>query len=168
MTRRATSCNDRSNFMRHRVRKRASEWKRLGASEQVLGWIRHGVRIPFIGGRRPPPFNSGTSMLNATKQQLDFMDSELPRFLQSGAWEPGQRSRWVSRMFLVPKPGENKWRLIIDLRPLNKYCKDHKLTYETLKLQEPDAGRRLDGVLRPRGRLLQTRHTGGGQRLLHG
>jgi hypothetical protein len=72
-------------------------------------------------------------MLDAKKQQLDFMDSELPRFLQSGAWEPGQRSIWVSRMFLVPKPGENKWRLIIDLRPLNKYSKDHKLTYERLK-----------------------------------
>jgi hypothetical protein len=72
-------------------------------------------------------------MLDATKQQLDFMASELPRFLRSGAWEPGQRNMWVSRMFLVPKSGENKWRLIIDLRPLNKYCKDHKLTYETLK-----------------------------------
>jgi hypothetical protein len=34
---------------------------------------------------------------------------------------------------LVPKPGENKWRLIINLRPVNKYCTDHKLTYETLK-----------------------------------
>jgi hypothetical protein len=75
----------------------ASEWKQLGASEQVLGWIRQGVRIPFIGGRQPPPFNSGTSMLNATKQQLDLMDSELPRFLQSGACEPGQRNIWVFR-----------------------------------------------------------------------
>jgi hypothetical protein len=36
-------------------------------------------------------------------------------------------------MFLVPKPGENKWQLIINLRPMNKYCKEHKLTYETLK-----------------------------------
>jgi hypothetical protein len=36
-------------------------------------------------------------------------------------------------MFLVPTPGENKRGLIIDLRPLNKYCSDHKLTYETLK-----------------------------------
>jgi hypothetical protein len=36
VTRRATSCNDRSNFTRHRVRNRASEWKRLGVSEQVL------------------------------------------------------------------------------------------------------------------------------------
>jgi hypothetical protein len=57
---------------------------------------------------RPPPFNNGTSMLDTTKQQLDFMDSELPRFLQSGALEPGQRNIWVSKLFLVPKPGENK------------------------------------------------------------
>jgi hypothetical protein len=36
-------------------------------------------------------------------------------------------------MFLVPKSGENKWRLIIDLPPLKKIYKDHKLKYETLK-----------------------------------
>jgi hypothetical protein len=47
VTHRATSCNEKSNFMRHRVRNRASEWKRLGASEQALCWIRRGVRIPF-------------------------------------------------------------------------------------------------------------------------
>jgi hypothetical protein len=34
---------------------------------------------------------------------------------------------------LSPKTGENNWRLIIDLRSMNKYCKEHKLTYETLK-----------------------------------
>jgi hypothetical protein len=83
--RRATSCNDRSNFMRHRVRSIASEWKRLGASAQVQSWIRRGVRILFIGVRRPPPFTSGACMLDATQQQLDFMDSELPRFMMSSA-----------------------------------------------------------------------------------
>jgi hypothetical protein len=95
--------------MRHRVRNKASAWKRLGASEQVLGWIRPLVRIPFIGGQRPPPFNNGTSMLDATQQHLAFMDSELPRFMQSCAWEPGYRNIRVSIMLLVPKPGENKW-----------------------------------------------------------
>jgi hypothetical protein len=30
------------------------------------GWIRRGARIHFIGGRRPPLFNSGTSMLDGT------------------------------------------------------------------------------------------------------
>jgi hypothetical protein len=33
----------------------------------------------------------------------------------------------------VPKPGDDKWRLIIDLRPVQKYCKEHKVTYETLE-----------------------------------
>eukprot|EP00873_Tetraselmis_striata_P037390 jgi/Tetstr1/457654/TSEL_004235.t1 len=33
----------------------------------------------------------------------------------------------------VPKPGTHKWRLIIDLRELNKWCKTLKMSYETLK-----------------------------------
>jgi hypothetical protein len=42
-------------------------------------------------------------------------------------------SRNFSRMFLVPKSGVNKWRLIIDVRVLNTYCSDFNMTYETLK-----------------------------------
>eukprot|EP00873_Tetraselmis_striata_P029215 jgi/Tetstr1/449479/TSEL_003901.t1 len=60
------------------------------------------------------------------------MDGELARFLASGAWEEGLCSRWVSRLFLVPKPGVNKWRLIVDLRPLNRYCEEWNLSLETL------------------------------------
>jgi hypothetical protein len=36
-------------------------------------------------------------------------------------------------MFLVPKPGVNKWGLIIDLRELNSYCAEFKMSCETLK-----------------------------------
>jgi hypothetical protein len=36
-------------------------------------------------------------------------------------------------MFLVPKPGVNKWRLIIDLRELNNYCVEFNMSCETLK-----------------------------------
>jgi hypothetical protein len=36
-------------------------------------------------------------------------------------------------MFLVPKPGVNKWHLIIDLRELNSYCAEFNLSCETLK-----------------------------------
>jgi hypothetical protein len=36
-------------------------------------------------------------------------------------------------MFLVPKPGNNQWRLIIDLRELNRYCSTFTMTCETLK-----------------------------------
>jgi hypothetical protein len=36
-------------------------------------------------------------------------------------------------MFLVPKPGINKWHLIIDLRELNSYCAEFNMSCETLK-----------------------------------
>eukprot|EP00873_Tetraselmis_striata_P025279 jgi/Tetstr1/445543/TSEL_033317.t1 len=72
-------------------------------------------------------------MRDATQAQLDFMATELPRFEAIGAWERGHCNKWVSRMFLVPKPGTNKWRLIIDLRELNKWCRTFTMSYETLK-----------------------------------
>ena len=43
-------------------------------------------------------------------------------------------TRWVSRAFLVPKPGGMGWRLIIDLRDINKYCKTQAIMkVETLR-----------------------------------
>jgi hypothetical protein len=36
-------------------------------------------------------------------------------------------------MFLVLKPGVNKWSLIIDLRELNSYCAEFNMSCETLK-----------------------------------
>eukprot|EP00873_Tetraselmis_striata_P046316 jgi/Tetstr1/466580/TSEL_000988.t1 len=73
-------------------------------------------------------------MRDATQAQLDFMVmTELPRFEAIGAWERGRWDKWVSTLFLVPKLGTNKWRLIIDLRELNKWCKTLKMSYETLK-----------------------------------
>jgi hypothetical protein len=35
-------------------------------------------------------------------------------------------------MFLVPKPGVNKWRLIVDMRELNSYCAEFNMC-ETFK-----------------------------------
>ena len=72
-------------------------------------------------------------MRDATPSQLEFMDSELERLIAMGAWEEGHNTKYVSPLFLVPKPGTNKWRLIIDLRHLNQYCRDFSVKYETLK-----------------------------------
>jgi hypothetical protein len=119
--------------MRHRVRRRWREWERIGASGQVLSWIRRGIRIKFKHGTRPRPSNHGISMLDATPSQLQFLNSELPRFEACGAWERSHNPRYVSRMFLVPKHGHNQWRLIIDLRELNRYFSTFNMTCETLK-----------------------------------
>jgi hypothetical protein len=104
VARRADSCSPSSLFMRHRVRRRRREWERIGASGQVLSWIRHGVRLKFKQGTLPRLFNHGTSMQDATPAQLEFLDLELPRFETYGAWEHARNSRYVSRMFICPNP----------------------------------------------------------------
>jgi hypothetical protein len=53
-----------------------------------LKWIRDGVRISFLNNRPPPPFNQGVSLLDATPEQLTFVEAELARFVETGAWEP--------------------------------------------------------------------------------
>eukprot|EP00873_Tetraselmis_striata_P028526 jgi/Tetstr1/448790/TSEL_036024.t1 len=65
------------------------------------------------------PWTTNDSRTHATPAQLPFLDRELDRFVESGAWEFGTCRTWVSRLFLVPKPGVNQWRCIIDLRVLN-------------------------------------------------
>jgi hypothetical protein len=96
--------------MRHRVRLKCREWGHIGASGQVLNWIRHGVRVKFKHGVRPKLFNHGVSKKDATQPQLDFLSTELPRFEACGARERAYNTRYISRLFLVPKPGVNKWR----------------------------------------------------------
>jgi hypothetical protein len=60
---------------------------KIGASGQVVNWIRHGVRVKFKNGLRPKSFNHGVSMKDATQRPLDFLSIELPRFEGCGAWE---------------------------------------------------------------------------------
>jgi hypothetical protein len=72
-------------------------------------------------------------MKYATQTQLDLLSTALPRFEACGAWERAHNTSYVSRIFLVPKAGVKKWRLIIDLRELNIYCVEFNLSCETLK-----------------------------------
>eukprot|EP00873_Tetraselmis_striata_P027946 jgi/Tetstr1/448210/TSEL_035498.t1 len=71
------------------------------------------------GGR----FNQGVSFNDATPAQLKFLTAELRRFTAAGAWEKSSCAWWVSRAFFVPKPGDNQWRFIIDLRVLNTFAR---------------------------------------------
>jgi hypothetical protein len=70
-------------------------------------------------------------MKDATQPELDFLSTELPRFEACGAWERAHNTRYVSRMFLVPKPGVNKWRLKIDLRDFNSSCAELNMSCKT-------------------------------------
>jgi hypothetical protein len=113
------------------VRRSWREWEKIGVSVQTLQWIREGVSIPFKNNRRP--HNSTKEYRYWTHAQLEFLNRELARFVQVEAWEPSTYNDYVSRLFLVPKPCVNQWRLICDLRPLNKYNVRKRLKMEVLK-----------------------------------
>jgi len=124
-------------MLRHRLRRRLDHWEEGGASPQVLSWIREGVRCPWLRGGPPPPFHHGESLLDATRAQREWLHAETERCLASGAWEPATARSHVSRAFLVPKPSPPgappKWRLVVDLRELNRYCRGVGCEYETLR-----------------------------------
>eukprot|EP00873_Tetraselmis_striata_P012255 jgi/Tetstr1/432519/TSEL_021892.t1 len=69
---------------------------------------------------------------DATPAQLKFLTAELRRCTAAGAWEKSSCAWWVSRAFFVPKPGDNQWRFIIDLRVLNTFCARKRLRMKTL------------------------------------
>jgi hypothetical protein len=80
-----------------------------------LKWIRVGVTIPFLDNRPKPPFNQGVSPPDATPEQLTFVEAEVARFVTTVAWEPTTYNKYVSKLFLVAKPGNKQWRFIVDL-----------------------------------------------------
>ncbi|KAK3237219.1 hypothetical protein CYMTET_52690 [Cymbomonas tetramitiformis] len=75
----------------------------------------------------------------ATKAHLAGKGAEQKRGMarswreQRGAWVRVKRRRYVSQVFLVPKTGTNKWRLVMDFRWLNAHCVKSWCKMETLK-----------------------------------
>ena len=74
--------------MRHNVRQEWSKWRDLGASEQVLEWIRHGVAVPWLTGAPPPPFNQGVSRRGLPRDQAVLLQEEIVRLALSGVIRP--------------------------------------------------------------------------------
>ena len=84
-----------------------------------------------MSSKEPPTDNKGVSLRSKDldADERHWLDAEEQRSVDSGAWQPvsAAENRWVSRAFLVPKPGlkdgRKQFRLVVDLRPLNLHCK---------------------------------------------
>jgi len=120
-------------FLRNRVKACLPAWAAAGAGEQELSWLREGFRLPWLH-RAPTPFNRGISLADITNQQHEFLTKEFQRMFNIGALEKGMDSRFISRAFLVPKPGQpGKWRMVFDLRHVNSHLRELLCRMETLK-----------------------------------
>ena len=112
-----------------RLRSRAGAWRAVGASPTVMRWIEMGYDLPLMG--TPPAFFASN---HAGATQYDFfIDESLPKWLKAGAVRRAScQPHMVSPLDVVPKKQEGKYRLILDLRELNKYVRDFPFVMETL------------------------------------
>lgn len=86
-------------------------WRDIGANEQVLDWIEHGVKLSFLFTPNTYIFPNRID----SDKQCHFVDSEIESLLQSGAISTvDYQPHCVSALSCVPKKG-NKLRLITDL-----------------------------------------------------
>jgi hypothetical protein len=79
----------------------------------------------------------GVSCSGLEPEAQAWLKEETRRCVEDvGSWERVERADFINKAFLVPKataPGEpKKWRLVVDLRPLNKFCKKTRMRTETL------------------------------------
>ena len=75
------------------------------------------------------------------------MNKKIKGFLAKG-WIVRSHNAWVVRGFLVPKPGTNKWRLVIDYRYLNLCLEGHEFPLPVIEdLLQGQAGNHLWGLL---------------------
>ena len=99
----------------------------------VQNWLGHGAKPQWKNGP-PRPFNHGVSLRRGdlVGNQAEFLAHETERAVSVGAWEDAVSDKYVSKCFLVPKPG-GKWRLVMDFRWLNSHCIEKSCRFETLK-----------------------------------
>ena len=114
------------------MRARLSAWRQIGASPRLLCWIKDGVKIQWRSNP-PPSFDHGESLSDATADELLFIRSELARLMALGVIEETDDPGFVSKVFLVPKKGSRKYRLVVDFRHTNSFCPEGTCTVETLR-----------------------------------
>lgn len=118
-----------------RVRRKVGRWRELGAPLKVLRNLQRGVDLDFH--TQPPPFHQGNSLVDCSREEDAWLQTEIRRNLDSGSWVHSAVKTHVTKCFLVSKKtatGEpRKWRLVVDLRHLNSFCRDKTCRFETLK-----------------------------------
>ena len=96
----------------------------------MLRWIREGARCEWTSSP-PPSFHLGVSLQGSsapTGEESEWLERKILRLSGNGALiaAPLDERTHMLCVHLVPKktePGKpKKWRLVIDLRPTNRYC----------------------------------------------
>ncbi len=107
-------------------------YERIGAPEEVLKWIKYGVKLPF---RTIPGHYRFPNRLNSDRQRL-FVKEKIQELLSSGAIRklpPGQKPRCINAISTAPKKN-GKLRFILDTRAANAHIVTPKFSQEGINV----------------------------------
>ena len=115
--------------MRFRTR-----WEELVEDNWVLEIVKKGHCLEFT--ELPP--SSGIRDTFATGRRLDVLTKEVEELSSKDAIEvvplPNEFEGFYCTFFVVPKPGSDKLRPILNLKPLNQFIMHQHFKMESLKL----------------------------------
>lgn len=114
------------------LRRRRKRWITLSAPISALVWkvLTSGAPLMF-NGKPPPPRTIRARPLTPDMHKVvtDFVNEGLA----SGEVQHCQRRpKVISPLFVIPKKTEGEWRVIIDLRYVNRYQRPHRFRMEDL------------------------------------
>lgn len=114
------------------LRRRRKKWLKLAAPVSALVWrvLSKGAPLLFQG-RKPPPRTLKARPLEPSMQQIvkDFIRDGL---LTGEIEECSKKPLVLSPLFVIPKKNEGEWRVIIDLRYVNRFQHVNKFRFEDL------------------------------------
>ncbi len=94
-----------------------------------MRWIEEGYDIPCK--KQPDSWNQRNR--KGAMEHSAFLDGYLPKLVEQGAVQEVKERPWgVSPLNVVPKSTAGKFRLILDLRHLNKFVEEFTFNMETL------------------------------------
>ena len=107
-------------------------WLKLKPSSWVKQWIMQGVPLYWKDVKQPAPAMHAKNHASAMLHE-QFVDDSINALHAAGAIEMrSTKPKCVSAMSVVPKKN-NKLRLIVDLRHVNKYLWVPKFKFESLE-----------------------------------
>ena len=103
-------------------------WDDMKASPELQDLIKIGYRIPFV---KKPPLSEPSKALSTIPlpEQVELVRRNVQDLVRKGAmrkvpWNEAIKCKgFYSKLFCIPKPGTDLWRVIINLKPLNRFIK---------------------------------------------
>ena len=116
-------------FKAGRVSACIDEWAKISSDYKILSGIR-GYKLEFL---EPPVQTRAMPEIKFSKQERDFVRKEIKELLQKEVIVQAEHTdgEFISNIFLREKQEKGKFRMILNLKHLNKYIEKQHFKMET-------------------------------------